>query len=78
VLILASLFTRFAPESVRIWSSVETRDNVMIAAAPALLLAVPTMVQVFPQLGLDSYASMPIVLAEGISGRRRFGHCSRR
>jgi lactate permease len=38
----------------------------MIAAAPALLLAVP-MVQVFINSASDTLASMPIVLAEGVS-----------
>ena len=38
----------------------------MIAAAPALLLAVP-MVQVFINSASDTMASMPIVLAESVS-----------
>ena len=38
----------------------------MMAAAPALLLAVP-MVQVFLNSASDSLASMPIILAEGVS-----------
>ncbi|MBU3031067.1 L-lactate permease [Paracoccus marinaquae] len=68
VLILASLFTLIlhrmsGRDYVR---ALRSSGSTMIAAAPALLLAVP-MVQVFLNSASDSLASMPIVLAEGVS-----------
>lgn len=46
--------------------ALKSSGSTMIAAAPALLLAVP-MVQVFLNSASDRLASMPIVLAEGMS-----------
>lgn len=68
VLILASLFT-LVFHRMRVGDfgkAVRSSGSTMIAAAPALLLAVP-MVQVFLNSASDSMASMPIVLAEGVS-----------
>ncbi|MDP5307272.1 L-lactate permease [Paracoccus spongiarum] len=68
VLILASLFT-FLFHRMRVGDfarAMRSSGSTMIAAAPALLLAVP-MVQVFLNSASDSMASMPIVLAEGVS-----------
>lgn len=68
VLILASLFTflfhRMRPADYG--KALRTSGLTMIAAAPALLLAVP-MVQVFINSASDTMASMPIVLAESVS-----------
>lgn len=68
VLILASIFTFFLHGmSGRDYGrALRSSGSTMIAAAPALLLAVP-MVQVFINSASDSLASMPIVLAEGVS-----------
>lgn len=68
VLILASVFTFFlhrmsGGDYAR---ALKSSGSTMIAAAPALLLAVP-MVQVFLNSASDTLASMPIVLAEGVS-----------
>ncbi len=68
ILILASLLSvfiyRMRPAAYgRVWvASAKT----MVAAAPALLLAVP-MVQVFLNTGRGPMESMPIVLAQGFS-----------
>lgn len=68
VLILASLFTflfhRMRPADYG--KALRSSGSTMIAAAPALLLAVP-MVQVFINSASDTMASMPIVLAESVS-----------
>jgi lactate permease len=68
VLILASLFTFFLHRmSVKDYGrALKSSGTAMMAAAPALLLAVP-MVQVFLNSASDRFASMPIVLAEGVS-----------
>jgi lactate permease len=68
VLILASLFTFFLHKmSMRDYGrALKSSGSTMIAAAPALLLAVP-MVQVFLNSASERLASMPIVLAEGMS-----------
>ncbi|MCQ0090671.1 L-lactate permease [Roseovarius sp. M141] len=68
VLILASVFTFFLHGmKLRDYvTALKSSGSTMIAAAPALLLAVP-MVQVFLNSASDSMASMPIVLAEGVS-----------
>jgi lactate permease len=68
ILILASLFTFFLHRmSVKDYGrALKSSGTTMIAAAPALLLAVP-MVQVFLNSASDRLASMPIVLAEGMS-----------
>ncbi len=68
VLILASLFTFLLHRmSMRDYGrALKSSGSTMIAAAPALLLAVP-MVQVFLNSASDRLASMPIVLAEGMS-----------
>jgi len=68
VLILASLFTFLLHGmSGRDYGrALKSSGTTMIAAAPALLLAVP-MVQVFLNSASDSHASMPIVLAQGVS-----------
>lgn len=68
ILILASVFTFFlhrmsAGDYVK---ALKSSGSTMIAAAPALMLAVP-MVQVFLNSASDTLASMPIVLAEGVS-----------
>ena len=68
VLILASLFT-FAFHGMRVadyGKALRSSGSTMVAAAPALLLAVP-MVQVFINSASDTLASMPIVLAESVS-----------
>ena len=68
VLILASLFT-FVLHGMRVsdyGKALRSSASTMIAAAPALLLAVP-MVQVFINSASDTMASMPIVLAESVS-----------
>lgn len=68
ILILASLFTFFLHRmTVKDYGrALRSSGATMIAAAPALLLAVP-MVQVFLNSASDRFASMPIVLAEGVS-----------
>ncbi len=68
VLILASLFTFFLHKmSAKDYGrALKSSGSTMIAAAPALLLAVP-MVQVFLNSASERLASMPIVLAEGMS-----------
>ncbi|WP_299365263.1 L-lactate permease [uncultured Paracoccus sp.] len=68
VLILASLITFFLHGmSGRDYAkALRSSGSTMIAAAPALLLAVP-MVQVFINSASETMASMPIVLAEGVS-----------
>lgn len=68
VMIVASLISvllfRMRPASyARAWG---ISGKTMIAAAPALLLAVP-MVQVFINSGSDAMVSMPITLAEGMA-----------
>jgi lactate permease len=68
ILILASVFTFFlhGMKGREYGQAVKSSASTMIAAAPALLLAVP-MVQVFVNSASSSMASMPIVLAEGVS-----------
>lgn len=68
ILILASLFTFFLHRMTAkdYGRALKSSGSTMIAAAPALLLAVP-MVQVFINSASDRFASMPIVLAEGVS-----------
>jgi len=68
ILILVSLITFFLHGmSGRDYAkALKSSGSTMIAAAPALLLAVP-MVQVFINSASDTMASMPIVLAEGVS-----------
>ena len=68
VLILVSLFTFFlhGMKGSDYAKALRSSGTTMIAAAPALLLAVP-MVQVFINSASDTLASMPIVLAEGVS-----------
>jgi lactate permease len=68
VLILASLFTFLLHRmSVREYGrALRSSGSTMLAAAPALLLAVP-MVQVFLNSASERFSSMPIVLAEGVS-----------
>ena len=68
VLILASLISVFVFKMsgkayARAWKGSATT---MVAAAPALLLAVP-MVQVFLNTGRGPLESMPLVLAQGVS-----------
>lgn len=68
ILILASVFTCFY-HGMKVGDygrALRSSGSTMIAAAPALLLAVP-MVQVFLNSASDTLASMPIVLAEGVS-----------
>ncbi|RDW11994.1 L-lactate permease [Paracoccus thiocyanatus] len=68
ILILASFFT-FVLHGMSgrdYGRALKASGTTMAAAAPALLLAVP-MVQVFLNSASDSYASMPIVLAQGVS-----------
>ncbi|WP_294928545.1 L-lactate permease [uncultured Paracoccus sp.] len=68
ILILASVFTFFY-HGMKVGDygrALKSSGTTMIAAAPALLLAVP-MVQVFLNSASDTLASMPIVLAEGVS-----------
>ena len=68
ILILASLFTfvlhRMSAKDYG--RALKSSGSTMVAAAPALLLAVP-MVQVFINSASERFASMPIVLAEGVS-----------
>ncbi len=68
ILILASVFTYFyhGMKARDYGKALRSSGTAMIAAAPALLLAVP-MVQVFINSASDTLASMPIVLAEGVS-----------
>jgi lactate permease len=68
ILILASLITFvFHRMSAREYgTAVRSSATTMLAAAPALMLAVP-MVQVFLNSASETYASMPIVLAQGVS-----------
>ncbi|TKW65548.1 MAG: L-lactate permease [Paracoccus denitrificans] len=68
VLILAAIFTYFlhGMKGGDFARALKSSGTTMVAAAPALLLAVP-MVQVFLNSASDSLASMPIVLAEGVS-----------
>lgn len=68
ILIIASLFTFFLHKmSARDYGrALRSSGTTMIAAAPALLLAVP-MVQVFLNSASERLSSMPIVLAEGMS-----------
>ena len=68
ILILASIFTYFyhGMKASDYGKALKSSGSTMIAAAPALLLAVP-MVQVFLNSASDTLASMPIVLAEGVS-----------
>lgn len=68
VLILASIFAFFLHGmSGRDYGrALRSSGSTMIAAAPALLLAVP-MVQVFINSASDTMPSMPIVLAEAVS-----------
>lgn len=68
ILILASLITFvYHRMSAREYgTAVRASATTMLAAAPALMLAVP-MVQVFLNSASASYASMPIVLAQGVS-----------
>ncbi|EAS48370.1 glycolate permease (substrates, L-lactate, D-lactate and glycolate) [Aurantimonas manganoxydans SI85-9A1] len=68
VLIIASLLAVFifgmsGKAYARAWAG---SARTMVAAAPALLLAVP-MVQVFLNTGRGPLESMPLVLAEGVS-----------
>ena len=68
ILILASVFTFFY-HGMKVGDygrALKSSGTTMVAAAPALLLAVP-MVQVFLNSASDTLASMPIVLAEGVS-----------
>ena len=68
ILILVSIFTyffhRMRPKDYGL--ALKSSGSTMISAAPALLLAVP-MVQVFINSASERLASMPIVLAEGVS-----------
>ena len=68
VLILVSIFTyffhRMRPKDYVV--ALKASGSTMIAAAPALMLAVP-MVQVFINSASERLASMPIILAEGVS-----------
>lgn len=69
ILILASLLSVFIYRMKlsaygRAWAA---SGRTMVLAAPALLLAVP-MVQVFLNTGLGPLDSMPLVLAQGVSG----------
>lgn len=68
ILILASVFTFFlhGMKGREYVQAVKSSASTMVAAAPALLLAVP-MVQVFINSAAEGMASMPIVLAEGVS-----------
>lgn len=68
ILILASIFTFFyhGMKGSDYGKALKSSGTTMIAAAPALLLAVP-MVQVFLNSASDTLASMPIVLAQGVS-----------
>ncbi|WP_373945834.1 L-lactate permease [Paracoccus marcusii] len=62
-LISVALFRMRGSDYGRAWA---ISGRTMLAAAPALLLAVP-MVQVFINSGSESVASMPITLAEGMA-----------
>ena len=68
ILILVSIFTVFFHRmTAREYGfALRSSGSTMIAAAPALLLAVP-MVQVFINSASERLASMPIVLAEGVA-----------
>jgi lactate permease len=68
ILILVSIFTFFFHRmKLRDYGlALKSSGSTMIAAAPALLLAVP-MVQVFINSASERLASMPITLAEGVS-----------
>jgi len=68
ILILASIFVFFLHRmSAREYGqALKSSATTMLAAAPALLIAVP-MVQVFLNSASERFASMPIVLAEGVS-----------
>ncbi len=68
ILILASLITFFyhRMSAGEYTTAVRSSATTMLAAAPALMLAVP-MVQVFLNSASASYPSMPIVLAQGVS-----------
>ena len=68
ILILASLITFvYHRMSAREYATaLGASARTMLAAAPALLLAVP-MVQVFLNSASATYSSMPIVLAQGVS-----------
>lgn len=68
VLILVSLITFFlhGMKGRDYVKALRSSGSTMIAAAPALLLAVP-MVQVFINSASESLPSMPIVLAQGVS-----------
>ncbi|WBU56690.1 L-lactate permease [Paracoccus sediminicola] len=68
ILILGSLFTFFVHgmKGRDYARALRSSGTAMIAAAPALLLAVP-MVQVFLNSASERLASMPIGLAEGVS-----------
>lgn len=63
-LISVALFRMRGSDYGKAWA---ISGKTMIAAAPALLLAVP-MVQVFINSGSEGMASMPITLAEGMAG----------
>ncbi len=69
ILILASIITFFlhGMKGSDYVKALKSSGTTMISAAPALLLAVP-MVQVFINSASATQASMPIVLAEGVSG----------
>jgi lactate permease len=69
ILILASIVTFFlhGMRGRDYVKALKSSGTTMIAAAPALLLAVP-MVQVFINSASATHAGMPIVLAEGVSG----------
>ena len=68
VLILGSIFVFFLHRmSARDYGqALRSSGTTILAAAPALLIAVP-MVQVFLNSASERFASMPIVLAEGVS-----------
>ena len=68
VLILASIFTFFlhGMKGSDYVKALKSSGSTMVAAAPALLLAVP-MVQVFLNSASATLPSMPIVLAQGVS-----------
>jgi lactate permease len=68
ILILVSIFTFFfhRMSAKEYGTALKSSGSTMLAAAPALMLAVP-MVQVFINSASERLASMPIVLAEGVS-----------
>lgn len=68
VLILAAIFTYVlhGMKGAEFGRALKSSGGTMVAAAPALLLAVP-MVQVFLNSASATLASMPIVLAQGVS-----------